>query len=83
MMGNLKAADNVVKTSGTFLGVHAGGSGGGLWGAPAGLPHHQFGRQDEPPGVWTALTIEAVEEHLGGTAAKFGCRLVDEREAGA
>ena len=60
MSGNLKAADNVVKTLGTIFCVRAGGSGGGLWGATAGLPHHQFGRQDEAPWVGTALSIEAL-----------------------
>lgn len=83
MTGNLKAPDNVAKTSGVNFDVHAAGLAVGVWGATAGLPHHQFGRQDEASGVGTTLSVEAVEEHLGGAAAQFGCRLVDEREAGS
>lgn len=82
MAGNLKDADNVVKTLGMFSGVLAGGLGGGLRGATAGFAHDQFGRQDEASGFGAAPAVEAVEEHLGGAAAQFGGRLVDQGEAG-
>ena len=88
MTGNLKDADNVVKTfvhiSGAFfLGARGRGLGGGRRGTTAGFAHYQFCGQDEAPGFGTAPAVEAVEEHLGGAAAQFGGWLVHEGEAGA